>query len=282
MKNIAKRKVPAWPKVKYALISVFCVPWVLIPVWLMIVNSMKGQGEAAQLSLRLPEDFKLWENYSEVIVEGNYLSALGSSLLVTVPAIAICLLFGVMSAWIYGRRDGRFLRVMYFTTSISILVPPAIIPTIYLLRLMDLDGQPLGYVLFMAATRIGIIVFLATGFVRGVSADIEEAAAIDGASLVRTFFQIVVPLLSGVMFVGGVLLVILIWNDFFFASLMLRSAEDATLPITLFRVASSSTEGLKWNLVFAHVILTSLPLVVVYFFAQRKVLAGLTEGGVKG
>jgi raffinose/stachyose/melibiose transport system permease protein len=266
---------------KYLLLAVFTLVWVGVPSWLAFVTSMKTEGEAAELSLDLPTRWAGWENFRVVVEEGNYLTGLRNSLLVAVPTITVVLLFGAMAAWTYARTTSRAFQTFYVITSLSILLPPAVIPTIYVLSGVGLDGTTYGYALMMMGTKVGIVVFLTTGFLRALPVDLEEAAAIDGASRLRIFVAILLPLLRPVLFVGGVILVIAVWNDFFFGLLLLKTSANATLPLTLFSFASGSY-SLRWNLVFAHVILTSLPLVVVYLIAQRHVLAGLTEGGLKG
>lgn len=267
---------------KYAAISLFAVPWVLVPLWLVIVNSFKTQGEAAVLNLALPKEWAIVENYAAVFIDGNYLTGLKNSLLVAVPTIAVVLLLGSAAAWAYARSTKKSFQFFFYLTSLSILLPPAVIPTIFVLSSIHLDGSVAGYALMMMGTRMGVVVFLITGFVRSLPVELEEAAAIDGATRIRIFFSLMLPLLKPVLFVGGVLLVITVWNDFFFGLLLLKTSANATLPLTLYSFASASTTSLRWNLVFAHVIMTSLPLVVAYLLAQRQVLAGLTEGGLKG
>lgn len=267
---------------KYAAVTLFALPWVVIPVWLVVVNSFKTTGEAGALSLDLPAQWSIVENYTAVFVRGGYLTGLRNSLLVAVPTIAATLLLGAMAAWAYARSRRRSFQFFFYLTSLSVLLPPAIIPTIYVLSTLHLDGSLAGYALMMVGTRMGLIVFLITGFVRGIPEELEEAAAIDGASRLRIFRSVMLPLLRPTLFVGGVLLVIGVWNDFFFALLLLKTSANATLPLTLYSFASASTTSLNWNLVFAHVVMTSLPLVIVYLIAQKRVLAGLTEGGVKG
>lgn len=267
---------------KYALIVMFAIPWVVVPLWLLVVNSFKTPGEAGLLTLSLPTEWALVENYGAVITAGNYAVGLRNSLLVAIPTIAVVLLFGAMASWAYARSTFRSTQVWFFITSLSILLPPAVIPTIYVLTAMQLDGSVAGYALMMMGTRMGLVVFLTTGFVRALPVEMEEAAAIDGASRTRIFFSILLPLLTPILFVGGVLLVITVWNDFFFGVLLLKTSANATLPLTLYSVASSGQFGTNWNLVFAHVVMASLPLILVYLLAQRRVLAGLTEGGLKG
>ncbi len=268
--------------VKYTLVSLFALPWVVVPLWLLVVNSFKGEGEAAQLSLALPSDWSAVANYTAVFQTGNYLVGLKNSLLVAVPTIIVVLLLGSLAAWAYARSPKRSFQFFFYLTCLSILLPPAVIPTIFLLTTMHLDGSVAGYALMMMASRMGIVVFLTTGFIRGLPVELEEAASIDGATRLRTYFSVLLPMLKPILFVGAVMLVIQVWNDFFFALLLLKTSANATLPLTLFSFASASAQSLRWNLVFAHVVLTSLPLVVVYLIAQKRVLAGLTEGGLKG
>lgn len=268
--------------VKYVLVSLFALPWVVLPLWLMVVNSFKTSGEASDLSIGLPREWALVENYAEVFLRGNYLTGLRNSLLVVVPTIAVVLLFGSMAAWVYARTTRPAFKLCFYLSSLSVLLPPAVIPTIYVLSTLGLDGSVGGYSLMMMGTRMGVVVFLTTGFVRTLPLEIEDSAAIDGASRWRTYVSIILPLLRPTLFVGAVLLVIQVWNDFFFALLMLKTTANSTLPMTLYAFASASTTSLKWNLVFAHVVMTSLPLIAVYLVAQRRVLQGLVEGGVKG
>ncbi|MFG2378602.1 hypothetical protein ACGFY9_44995 [Streptomyces sp. NPDC048504] len=177
-----------------------------------------------------PTHWSTGANYHTVIDKGSYFTGLRNSALPAVPTILAVLLPGSMAAWAYARSDSRTLRFAYYTSALSIVLPPTIIPTIYVLTQLGLNGSRLGYLLVIAGTRLGAVIFLATGFVR----------------------------------------------------FPLRGSQAATLPLTLYSFASSSTHGVSWNLVFAHVVLTSLPLVLVHLVLQRRVLAGLTEGGVTG
>jgi raffinose/stachyose/melibiose transport system permease protein len=129
---------------------------------------------------------------------------------------------------------------------------------------------------------MGIVVFLATGFVRALPPDIEDAAYIDGASRLQVFLQIMLPLLGPVLFVGSIILVITVWGDFFFAIFLLPGSQRATLPLALYSFATSSVQSFRWNLVFAHVVMSSLPLIVAFIFLQRKIVGGLAEGAIKG
>ena len=267
---------------RYALLTVFAVPWILVPFWLLLVNSFKTEGDASVLSMSWPHTWNATANYARVITAGQYLTGLKNSAMLAIPTIAAVLLFGSMAAWAYARSKSRSLRFGYYAAALSIVLPPAIIPTVYVLTRLGLNGTQAGYVLAMVGTRLGVVIFLATGFVRALPADFEEAAQLDGAGKWRIYWSVILPLLSPLLFTGAVLLVISVWNDFYFALFLLQGSASATLPLTLYQFASSSVHGMAWNLVFAHVVLTSLPLLISYVLLQRRVLSGLTEGGVIG
>lgn len=267
---------------RYVGLTLFAVPWIGVPLWLVLVNSAKTAGEAADLTLALPTTWAFVDNYTAVFTEGAYLQSLGNSLLVSIPTIIAVILVGGAAAWGFGRSKSKAMQVLFYVIALSMLMPPTLIPTIFLLQTMNLDGTTLGYILVLIGTRMGIVVFLATGFVRSMPEDLEAAAAIDGASRFQILVKIVFPLLAPVLFVGGMILIITVWGDFFFAQFLIPGFGRQTLPLSLFSFANSSAQSLRWNLVFAHVLMTGLPLLIAYIFAQRRVIGGLTEGALKG
>jgi raffinose/stachyose/melibiose transport system permease protein len=279
---MSMRASRSWTLARYAGLSIFAIPWIVVPIWLVLVNSFKQAGEAAALDLSLPSVWSFVDNYATVLVQGNYLGALANSLLVSIPTILAVVLIGAAAAWGFGRSRSKLMQFGYYVIALSILIPPSLIPTIYVLRDLHLDGTTLGYILVLVGTRMGVVVFLATGFVRATPTDIEDAACMDGANRLQIFFLIMLPLLAPVLFVGSVILLITVWGDFFFATFLLPGPTRATLPLALYSFATSSVQSFRWNLVFAHVVLSSLPLVIAYVFIQRRVIGGLTEGALKG
>ncbi|MCV2394345.1 carbohydrate ABC transporter permease [Actinotalea sp. M2MS4P-6] len=268
--------------IRYTVLSLVAIPWVVLPFWVLLVNSWKTEQEAATPTVALPTTWAALENLTTVINDGHYFVGLKNSLLVAIPVVLGVLLLGSMAAWTYARTRSRSLLTTYYITALSIILPPAIVPTVVLLTKTHLTGSVAGYVLALVGTRIGVIVFLTTGYIRSLSLDFEDAAQIDGASRWQTYWHIILPLLRPVLFTAAVMTVINVWNDFLFALYMIKGPENATLPLTLYNFANAGQYGLRWNLVFMHVILTSLPLVIAYVVLQRRVMSGLTEGGVKG
>jgi len=273
-------RTPGWPR--YALMTLIALPWVVLPLWLLAVNSLKTQGEASVPSLAWPAHWNAAANYLAVIDQGSYLTGLLNSVVTVIPTIAAVVLFGSMAAWSYSRSRSRGMRFAYYASSVSMILPPAIIPTVYILIQLGINGTRGGYFLALTGTRLGMVIFLVTGFAKTLPLALEEAAEIDGASKWQIYWHVILPLLKPALFTSAILLCISVWNDFFFALFLLPNNDQATLPLTLYRFASTSTTGIAWNLVFADVVLTNLPILVVYLVLQRRVLSGLTEGAVTG
>jgi raffinose/stachyose/melibiose transport system permease protein len=276
------RRARATGTVRYTLLALFALPWVVLPLWLLLVNSFKTEGDASVPSLSWPSHWHAVANYRTVIDQGAFLTGLLNSVVIAVPTIAAVLLLGSMAAWTYARTSARSLRATYYLSALSIILPPAIIPTVYILMQLGINGTRVGYLLTLTGTRLGVVVFLATGFVSTLPPSLEEAAQMDGANKWQIYWKIILPLLRPVLFTSAIMLCISVWNDFFFALFLLPGQAQATLPLTLYRFASTSTNGIAWNLVFADVVLTGLPLFLAYLFMQRRVLAGLTDGSVTG
>ena len=263
-------------------LTIFGLFWIVLPFWFLVVNSFKTEGDASVLSLSLPDHWNIVDNYRTVIDQGAYFRGLTNSLIVAVPTILAVLLLGSMSAWVYARSTRRSLKFAYYASIMSILLPPGVIPTVYLLTQLHLNGSRLGFILALTGTRLGIVIFMTTGFIASISPDIERAASLDGASRLQVYRYVILPMITPILFVGAVFLAISVWNEFFLSIYLLPSQDAATLPLTLYQFASASQFTLRWNLVFAHVILSNLPLLVMYLFFQRRVIGGLTEGALNG
>jgi raffinose/stachyose/melibiose transport system permease protein len=251
------------------------------PLWMVLVNSFKGQGEAAELSLGLPQVWKAVSNYGDVLTQSKYGVSFLSSLLVTSCSVAALLAIGAPAAWAFARSKSRALKAIYSIAIVGVLLPPAVIPAVFMLRSVGLQGSQLGLILFSVGTRISLVVFLMTGFARGLPKELEEAAAVDGAGRLRTFTSVVLPLMMPVVQTVFVIVTVLTWNDFY-APLFLLSGDNATLPLGLYQLSSGISQATAWNYVFAHVVLVSLPLIFLYALVQRKIVEGVTAGAIRG
>lgn len=251
-----------------------------IPFWLVITTASKTQAEAFNPNLAPPSEWRLLENFATVFTDGKMLAAFFGSLLVMVPSVLGVLILGSLAAWILGRRKGRLVAVIYALAISGIVLPPAVVTIVLLLRQLGLAGTPLGMIGVYMGMYLSTVIFFVTGFVRTIPPELEEAARVDGASPIRVFFRIILPLLMPVLATATILICLYIWNDVFYALFVVGGRLD-TLPLNLYQVASSGLYLQNWHLIFAYIILMSLPLLIVFIVAQRKIISGITSGAVK-
>jgi raffinose/stachyose/melibiose transport system permease protein len=264
-----------WGLVRYTLLIAFALVAVGIPVWIVLVNSVKSIGEANQLGLDLPTEWRLFENFATVIDDGRAGIGLRNTLLVTVPSVAGIVLLGGLASWVFARSKGRAVSLLYFLTISGILIPPAVVASIQVLKALSLYGTPLALIVFYMGVFMSFGVFLITGFVKTIPMELEEAARIDGAGSFTVFTRIIAPLLSPVLVTASFILVVFIWNDFFYPFFILQGNDQRTLTLGLFNFVSGYQYQIRWNLVFADVVLVSLPLIGLFVLAQRQIVAGL-------
>jgi raffinose/stachyose/melibiose transport system permease protein len=251
-----------------------------IPLWLMIATAGKSRGEALQPNLSAPSHWHLFANVREIWTEGRIPAAFFGSLLVVVPSVVGVLLVGSMAAWILARRGGRVVATLYALAISGIVLPPAIVTLVLWLRQLGLAGSATGMIGVYMGIYMSTVIFFVTGFVRTIPTSLEEAAQIDGAGPIRVFVRVVLPLLRPVLATATILVCLYIWNDVFYAFFVIGGRID-TLPLNLFKVASAGLYLNNWHLIFAYVIVMTLPLLSVFAIVQRKIISGITSGAVK-
>ncbi|MDC7235120.1 MAG: carbohydrate ABC transporter permease [Spirochaetales bacterium] len=268
-----KRKIPT---LIMLLISVIY----LVPIWLILVNSFKSVSEANLLGIGLPENFKLhYENYIIVFQEGGIVRAFFNGVLEAACSSLIIILFSSLAAFIIGRRQNRITNIVYYIFICGLIIPPAFVPTYMSLRLMNLLDTYTGLILIFTAYGLPISIFLYTGFLKTISRQLDESAFLEGCSPIRIFYQIIFPLLTPVTTTIFIFCFVGAWNDVMIPMFFVNGDKWA-LPLTLYKF--KGTYGTRWNLVFADIVITILPLFTLFVFAQRYMIDGLTAGAVKG
>ncbi|MGP3960572.1 carbohydrate ABC transporter permease [Nonomuraea sp. 3N208] len=251
-----------------------------VPLWLVVVTAGKSQGEALSPDLSLPSRWQLWDNLAQVWQQGEVPTAFFGSLLVVAPSVALVLTLGSMASWVLARRTTRLNAVLYALAISGIVLPPAVVTIVLLLRQLGLAGTSVGMIGVYAGIYMSTVIFFVTGFVRTVPLSLEEAARMDGAGPVRVFVSVILPLLRPVLATATILICLYVWNDVFYAFFVIGGRLD-TLPLNLFQVANAGLYLNNWHLIFAYIILMSLPLLIVFAVAQRKIISGITGGAVK-
>lgn len=251
-----------------------------VPVWVIIVTAGKSAVEARQPNLALPSQWEFGKNISSTFSEGNMGVASLGSLLLLIPSVFGVLLLGAMASWVLARRKTRGLSIAYTIGISGVIVPPAIVPIVLLLKQIGLQGTPLGLIGVYIGMYMSTVIFFITGFIRTIPIELEEAARVDGANPMRVFFRIIFPLLGPVVATATILVSLFIWNDVFYALFVVGGRLD-TLPLNLYQVASSGLYLQNWNLIFSYILLMTLPMLLVFIFAQRRIISGVTSGAVK-
>ena len=251
-----------------------------VPFWVIIVTAGKSAVDARQPNRALPSQWEFGKNISTTFSEGNMGVASLGSLLLLIPSVFGVLLLGAMASWVLARRKTRGLSIAYTIGISGVIVPPAIVPIVLLLKQIGLQGTPLGLIGVYIGMYMSTVIFFITGFIRTIPIELEEAARVDGANPMRVFFRIIFPLLGPVIATATILVSLFIWNDVFYALFVVGGRLD-TLPLNLYQVASSGLYLQNWNLIFSYILLMTLPMLLVFIFAQRRIISGVTSGAVK-
>ncbi|MFJ1747588.1 carbohydrate ABC transporter permease [Streptomyces sp. NPDC088116] len=252
-----------------------------VPLWLVLVTSAKPQGEAVEPNLDPPHHWQSADNYADAVGQGEMLRGFVNSLLVVVPSVVLVLVLGAAAAWVFARRSSKLVSAAYALTISGLLLPPAVITVVMELRQLGLAGTRPGMVAVYTGMYLSTSIFFMTGFIRTIPVELEEAARIDGAKPARIFLRIVLPLLRPVVATATIMVMLYAWSDIFYAFFVLGGGGAATLPINLYQVAGAQLYLNNWHLIFAYVVVMSLPMVAVFLVAQRKIVSGITSGAVK-
>lgn len=271
---------PLWTRLQPLVTTALVLSVIGIPLWLVVVTAGKSRGEALTPNLALPGEWHLAENLATVWHEAEVPAAFLGSMLTVVPAVAGVLTVGSMAAWILARRATRLNAILYAFAISGIVLPPAVVTVVLLLRQLGLAGTAVGMIGVYMGIYLSTVIFFVTGFVRTIPDSLEEAAQIDGASPMKVFLRIVLPLLRPVLATATILICLYVWNDVFYAFFVIGGRLD-TLPLNLFHVASAGLYLHNWHLIFAYIILMSIPLVAIFAVAQRQIISGITAGAVK-
>ncbi|MBA2949429.1 carbohydrate ABC transporter permease [Streptomyces himalayensis] len=281
MSGSGSSRARVWRFGRPALVLLLAGLAVGVPLWLVLVTSAKPQGEAVKPNLDLPRHWQPADNYADAVSQGEMLRGLLNSLAVVVPSVVLVLVLGAGAAWVFARRKSKLVSAAYALTISGLLLPPAVITIVMELRQLGLAGTRPGMIAVYTGMYLSTSIFFMTGFIRSIPTELEEAARMDGAKPLRIFLRIILPLLRPVIATATIMVMLYAWSDIFYAFFVLGGGDAATLPINLYQVASAQLYLNNWHLIFAYVVVMSLPMVAVFLVAQRKIVSGITSGAVK-
>ena len=272
-------------KILTVFFSLLSIVW-LIPIFEVLLNSFKSNGAVNSEPFALPtsETFMGLGNYIKGMTFGNYpfLNSVFYSVVITILSTALILVCTSMAAWYIVRVDDLFSKIMYMLCAFSMIVPFQMVmftlaSTADTLKLNTPWTIPVIYLGFGA----GLAVFMFTGFIQSIPLEIEEAAAIDGCGALSTYFRVVFPMLKSILISVGVLEVMWIWNDYLLPYLVLDRTKYMTIPIHV-QYLKGSYGTVDLGATMAVIMISIIPVIIVYLFCQKYIIKGVAAGAVKG
>ena len=252
---------------------------VLVPFWMMLIGSLKDARESAVPTVSLPTTWH-FENYLLVFQRADIGRALYNSLLTTVLSVVLTVVVSAAAALYIARVNTRGTRLIYNAFSIGLIAPVSMIPTIKLMQFLQIANTFGSVILLFCALNIPLTVFLCTGFVKSIPRELDEASALDGCTSFGLLRRVIFPLMVPVVMTCAIIVFMGVWNSFMIPLYFLNNSAKWTLPLTVYNFFGQYSRD--WNLVFADLVITSLPVVLFYLAAQRYIISGMTAGAVKG
>jgi raffinose/stachyose/melibiose transport system permease protein len=264
----------------YGMLILYSVA-ALYPFFLMIMSSFKSTAEIFANPFSFPAAPSL-DAYQRAWGEGHLSDYFINSLVVTIGSVVIILVVGSLAAYPIGRYDfkGRDALYLYFLSGLMLPIKLGIVPIFLLMKTLGLYDTRLSLVLVYAASGMPFTIFVLSGFFRTLPKDLEDAARIDGANEWHIYLRVMLPLIRPALATVAIFNFIPLWNDFFFPLILIQSDELKTIPAGMASLFGSYQSD--WAMIFAALTIASLPLIVLFLFASKHIIKGLTAGAVKG
>lgn len=261
---------------RYGVVLLFMAIY-LLPLFYLFNVAMKTQFEYLKNPVAIAESFR-FSNFVEAWEKGNFAKYLWNSVLYTGSSTVLSLLMSIIAAYPIARRYVKFSGFFYTFFLISMFLPNPLVPQFALMSKLGLYNTQLGYIL-LRTTGTGIAFLMIVGYIKSISRDLDEAAAMDGCGYVRYLFLIVVPLTKPVLATSVILTAIMTWNDIILPVIYL--SDQSLAPVTKGLFAFRGQYLNNWPLLACGIIIVATPLIVLYAFLQKYIVDGALAGAVK-
>ena len=266
------------------ILTILSLLWIY-PVFMILINSLKKESAISTGSVfKIPtaETFAGLENYINAIESKGFLNSLGYSLFITITSVAAILLFCSMCAWYITRVKGILSKALYFLFVFSMVVPFQMVMFTLSQTADKLHlNTPWNIWVIYLGFGAGLAVFMFCGFVKSIPLEVEEAALIDGCNPIQTFFKIDMHMLAPTMISVGILEAMWVWNDYLLPTLVLDIKKYKTIPM-LIQYFRGSYGKVEMGPMMASIMLTIIPIIIVYLSGQKYIIKGVASGAVKG
>jgi raffinose/stachyose/melibiose transport system permease protein len=251
---------------------------VISPFYMIVINSFKTKNEAARMALTFPTTW-VFTNFGEVIKKGKLVQGFINSLTYAGVATFLGVMGAAMGAYVLSRRRNKFTNFLYYFVLCGLFFPVNYVTLIKVLSFFQLTNTKAGIVLAFTSAMIPFCVFTIYSFVMTVPVELDEAAVIDGAGPVKLFFSIIVPMLKPTLVTCFILQFMTVWSDFL--TPLYLSSKSKLFPMTMAVYQFFGKSNNHWEYIFADIVLTCIPVILVYLAGQKYIVGGLTSGAVK-
>lgn len=254
----------------------------VIPFAFIVLTAVKDRTQSADLSFSWPHQFRFVQNFVEVVKARDFMLVIAfiNSTILTVASVTGMVVLAAMAGFVLQRRKSRWNGFINFLVLAGLIIPPAVVPTIWVLQKLGMFKTMPGLILIEIAYGLSFCILLFRAFVATIPRELDEAAIIDGAGPLRLFFQVVFPLLRSVIVTVVVVQSVNVFNDFVNPLYFLPGDQNATVQLTLYNFSSQFTT--QYNLLFMDILLITIPPLIMFLFFNRQIVAGLTSGAIKG
>ena len=253
----------------------------LVPFYFMLVQSLKSKAEANKLSISWPSELH-FENYIEVFKHGNYqlVTAFKNSGILTLFTVLGLLVTAAMAAYVIQRRHDKIMSGIQALIMLGLMIPAAILPTINLLQTLHIYKTMFSMVMIEIALQTPFAIMLYRGYMASIPRELEEAARIDGCTRWQIFWKVIFPLLKPIQATLIILFCVQTFNDFTNPLYFLPGSENTTVQLTLYSYQGQLASS--FNLLFADIIVITLPMLILFIIFNKKIVDGMVAGSVKG
>ena len=247
-------------------ILIFAVPFLF-----MLINALKDRKEANLLRLSLPTEW-MWSNFKEVFSANNYqiITAFKNSIILTIGSLIVLIIVGSMAGYVLQRRSDRPVKIVDTLVMTGLMIPPAILPTIWVMQGLHIYKTMFGMIMVETALQIPFTIMLYKGFMNTIPVELEEAGYIDGCTRNNLFVKIIFPLLKPVTSTIIILNAVTIFNDFTNPLYFLPGNDNVTVQLTLYNFMGRYSSS--YNLLFADVLLITIPMLILFLFFNKKIV----------
>lgn len=252
----------------------------LVPLLLILFNSLKTSKKAAEMNLKLPNFPLQWDNFSVVIEKGKLVTSFLNSCVYTFGSVLLCCTLAALAAYVLSRNRTKLTKFIYLFIVLGITMPINYVALMKVMLFLNLYNTRLGIILLYSAMQIPFSVFLIYGFIAKIPVDLDEAGIIDGCSSIRLFVTIIFPLLKPAIATASVLCFLNNWNEFVSPLYFLSNSTKWPMTLSVYNFFGMFFKD--WNLVCADIVMTSIPVILIYLIGQKYIVSGMTAGAVKG